>query len=119
MVSRADSSLALNIADLLIFYDISTVNGIFVSVSVVIAFFVCWAPFHAQRLLAVYLASASPEIQESYFDLYIYLMYASGMLYFISTTINPILYHIMSRKFRKEFKVNIENEFIESSQEIR
>lgn len=32
-------------------------------------------------------------------------MHTSGVLYFVSTTINPLLYHIMSRKFRKAFKV--------------
>lgn len=77
------------------------------SVAVVTAFFVCWAPFHAQRLLAVYLSSASREFQQNFFDLYRYLMYTSGVLYYISTTINPVLYHIMSRKFRKAFKVNL------------
>lgn len=78
---------------------------LFFLVAVVTAFFVCWAPFHAQRLLAVYLSSAPEEAQDALFDFYRYLMYTSGMLYFVSTTINPVLYHIMSRKFRKAFKV--------------
>ncbi|KAK9505227.1 hypothetical protein O3M35_009324 [Rhynocoris fuscipes] len=30
--------------------------------------------------------------------------YISGILYYVSTTINPILYHIMSLKFREAFK---------------
>ncbi|XP_057654165.1 pyrokinin-1 receptor-like, partial [Diorhabda carinulata] len=73
-------------------------------VAVVAAFFICWAPFHAQRLLAVYLSTAPTETQEMFSDLYLYLMYISGVLYFISTTVNPVLYHIMSKKFRTAFK---------------
>ncbi|KAK5649667.1 hypothetical protein RI129_000696 [Pyrocoelia pectoralis] len=73
-------------------------------VAVVVAFFICWAPFHAQRLLAVYLSTATPEAQETFIKLYIVLMYTSGVLYFISTTVNPVLYHIMSKKFREAFK---------------
>ncbi|KAB0800522.1 hypothetical protein PPYR_06262 [Photinus pyralis] len=73
-------------------------------VAVVVAFFICWAPFHAQRLLAVYLTSATPEDQATFIKLYIVLMYTSGVLYFVSTTVNPVLYHIMSKKFREAFK---------------
>ncbi|EEZ97728.2 neuromedin-U receptor 2-like isoform X1 [Tribolium castaneum] len=73
-------------------------------IAVVVAFFICWAPFHAQRLMAVYLSTASKEAQEMTFELYMVLMHASGILYFLSTTINPVLYHIMSNKFREAFK---------------
>ncbi|XP_076260514.1 pyrokinin-1 receptor-like [Rhynchophorus ferrugineus] len=78
-------------------------------IAVVAAFFVCWAPFHAQRLLAVYLAEASPEAQNTYFQMYLYLMYTSGVLYFLSTCINPLLYHIMSNKYRNAFKKTFHN----------
>lgn len=80
-------------------------NAYFVSVAVVVAFFICWAPFHAQRLVAIYLATAPKEAQESSTTVYITLMHASGILYFLSTTINPVLYHIFSNKFRRAFKV--------------
>ncbi|WAR09406.1 PK1R-like protein [Mya arenaria] len=42
-------------------------------VAVVVAFFLCWAPFHAQRLMTL-------------------------------STVNPILYNLLSRKFRRAFK---------------
>jgi membrane protease YdiL (CAAX protease family) len=77
-----------------------------VAVAVVAAFFICWAPFHAQRLLAVYLSNASKEAQDHTITIYLILMYSSGILYFLSTTINPVLYHIMSNKFREAFKVS-------------
>ncbi|CAH1381129.1 unnamed protein product [Tenebrio molitor] len=73
-------------------------------IAVVAAFFICWAPFHAQRLLAVYLSNASKEAQDHTITIYLILMYSSGILYFLSTTINPVLYHIMSNKFREAFK---------------
>ncbi|XP_044263083.1 pyrokinin-1 receptor-like [Tribolium madens] len=78
-------------------------------IAVVVAFFICWAPFHAQRLMAVYLSTASKEAQEMTFELYMVLMYASGILYFLSTTINPVLYHIMSNKFREAFKKTLKD----------
>ena len=66
---------------------------------VVIAFFLCWAPFHAQRLGYVY-------YKESHVFRLIneYLMYVSGITYYISSTINPILYNLMSVKYREAFR---------------
>ncbi|KAH1012427.1 pyrokinin-1 receptor [Dendroctonus ponderosae] len=78
-------------------------------IAVVAAFFICWAPFHAQRLVAVYLATASLEAQTAYFQPYLYLTYASGVLYYLSTCINPLLYHIMSNKYRNAFKKTFQN----------
>ncbi|XP_058467058.1 pyrokinin-1 receptor-like [Malaya genurostris] len=68
-------------------------------VAVVATFFFCWAPFHAQRLLAVYGAVTNTD-NEFFFTVYTVLTYISGILYFLSTCINPLLYHIMSHKFR-------------------
>jgi hypothetical protein len=78
----------------------------FVTVAVVVAFFICWAPFHAQRLLAVY-GSGSHDQRPSASMIIVYqaLTYISGVLYYLSTTVNPVLYHIMSHKFREAFKV--------------
>ena len=66
---------------------------------VVIAFFLCWTPFHAQRLGYVYFKDAGffRTINE-------WLMYASGVLYYVSSTINPILYNLMSVRYRQAFK---------------
>ncbi|XP_022919694.2 pyrokinin-1 receptor-like [Onthophagus taurus] len=69
-------------------------------VAVVVAFFICWAPFHAQRLLAIY---GDPRTSDM-ITAFRVLTYASGILYFLSTTINPLLYHIMSHRFREAFK---------------
>uniref|UniRef100_A0A182M5J9 G-protein coupled receptors family 1 profile domain-containing protein n=1 Tax=Anopheles culicifacies TaxID=139723 RepID=A0A182M5J9_9DIPT len=74
-------------------------------VAVVIAFFVCWAPFHAQRLMAVY---ANEHNQNAAIRMaFEILTFVSGILYYISTCINPMLYNIMSHKFREAFKPTI------------
>lgn len=73
---------------------------LFFAVAVVIAFFICWAPFHAQRLMAVYIMDPT----ESDIVAFSYLTNISGVLYYVSATINPILYSIMSLKFRHAFR---------------
>ena len=66
--------------------------------AVVILFFVCWAPFHAQRLLYVY-----AQESDYYPDLNEWLYILSGCLYYFSTTVNPILYNLMSMRYRHAF----------------
>lgn len=68
------------------------------TVAVVVAFFFCWAPFHAQRLVAFY--------GNNQLFVYAITTYVSGILYYLSTCINPLLYNIMSNKFREAFKVS-------------
>jgi hypothetical protein len=76
---------------------------------VVVAFFVCWAPFQAQRLVAIY-GDADHEDRSSVsiidVNFYQVLNYVSGILYYLSATINPLLYNLMSYKFRTAFKVS-------------
>ena len=68
-------------------------------VSVVVLFFVSWAPFHFQRLGYVYFRE-----HEYFRTVNQYLFYLSGCFYFLSSTLNPILYNLMSAKYRKEFQ---------------
>ena len=67
-------------------------------VAVVIAFFICWAPFHAQRLLYVYGKGYKyyREVNEK-------MYYIAGCFYYFSATINPILYNVMSSRYRQAF----------------
>ncbi|KAF7988143.1 hypothetical protein HCN44_007637 [Aphidius gifuensis] len=67
--------------------------------AVVFSFFLAWCPFHAQRLLYVYALEA-----DYYPDLNEWLYILGGFLYYFSTTVNPILYNLMSLKYRKAFK---------------
>ncbi|XP_032666434.1 pyrokinin-1 receptor-like isoform X2 [Odontomachus brunneus] len=79
-------------------------NVIRMLIAVVVAFFICWAPFHAQRLLAVYAQSSRSEPEDALVIVYTTLTYVSGVFYYLSTTVNPLLYNIMSNKFREAFK---------------
>lgn len=72
--------------------------------AVVAAFFVCWAPFQAQRLYALH-AYNGGDTSAEHVTGYKIITYISGILYFFSATVNPILYNIMSLKFRQAFKV--------------
>ena len=88
-------------------------------------FFISWAPFHVQRLAYHYhhyfniqwfiiqtLLAKSARICSAFiFNLICryrtfnqYLMYVSGCFYFLSSTLNPILYNLMSCKYRKAFR---------------
>ncbi|XP_017145463.1 pyrokinin-1 receptor isoform X2 [Drosophila miranda] len=73
-------------------------------VAVVVCFFLCWAPFHAQRLIAIYAPARGAKLHEQHELLYTVMTYVSGVLYYLSTCINPLLYNIMSNKFREAFK---------------
>ncbi|XP_076287848.1 pyrokinin-1 receptor [Lasioglossum baleicum] len=84
-------------------------NVIHMLVAVVVAFFICWAPFHAQRLLAVYAQSTNAEPEDALVIVYTILTYVSGIFYYLSTTVNPVLYNIMSNKFREAFKSMLSN----------
>ncbi|XP_065072878.1 pyrokinin-1 receptor-like [Ochlerotatus camptorhynchus] len=80
----------------------STRHVVKMLVAVVIAFFLCWAPFHAQRLFAVY--GGDQNNDEAIRRAFEIVTHISGILYFVSTCINPVLYNIMSHKFREAFK---------------
>lgn len=55
--------------------------------------------------MAVY-GKATKTENDLFRDIYTVLTYVSGVLYFMSTCINPLLYSIMSHKFRDAFKVS-------------
>nr|QRC76238.1 neuromedin U receptor variant b [Deroceras reticulatum] len=74
-------------------------------VAVVIAFFLCWAPFHSQRLMTLYVPHDAWT--DTMLTLQTCLFYVSGVLYFFSSTVNPILYNVMSKRYRKAFKLTL------------
>ncbi|MCL4132032.1 UNVERIFIED_CONTAM: hypothetical protein GTU68_049934 [Idotea baltica] len=72
------------------------------SVAVVASFFLCFSPLQCQRLISVF----GDEQREAVFMTMRVLTHLSGIFHYLSTCINPILYHIMSDRFRKAMKVS-------------
>ncbi|KAJ6220016.1 hypothetical protein RDWZM_005828 [Blomia tropicalis] len=68
-------------------------------VAVVISFFFCYSPFHAQRVLAIVL-DRNNVTDGGFIRLFTILTHISGVTYYLSATINPILYQVMSKKFQ-------------------
>lgn len=67
------------------------------SAVVVLAFVLCWLPFHVGR----YLFSKSSEANSPFISqISEYCNLVSFVLFYLSAAINPILYNIMSKKYR-------------------
>lgn len=67
---------------------------------VVITFFISWAPFHAQRVVSLYGRGRWKNLDLINF----YLYKISGFFYYFSCTINPIIYNMMSQRYRLAFR---------------
>lgn len=72
--------------------------------AVVISFFVCWTPFHTQRLGYVFFAHLKNHAGYIFRTINEFLYSISGICYYASSTINPILYNMMSSRYRQAFK---------------
>ncbi|KTF86791.1 hypothetical protein cypCar_00034881, partial [Cyprinus carpio] len=67
--------------------------------AVVIAFVVCWLPYHARRLMYCYITEWTPTL----FDFYHYFYMVTNVLFYVSSAINPILYNLVSANYRQIF----------------
>ncbi|KAG8447205.1 hypothetical protein GDO86_014611 [Hymenochirus boettgeri] len=76
-------------------------HGVRVLRVVVIAFVVCWLPYHVRRLMFCYV----PEElwTEGLNDFYHYFYMFTNILFYVSSTVNPILYNLVSANFRQVF----------------
>ncbi|XP_039295162.1 neuropeptides capa receptor-like [Nilaparvata lugens] len=68
--------------------------------AVVVTFFLCWAPFHLQRVLYIYVPNSAPY----WYEINEWLYYITGCFYYFSSTVNPFLYNVMSVKYRLAFR---------------
>ncbi|CAL8309737.1 unnamed protein product [Lota lota] len=66
----------------------------------VVVFGICWAPFHTDRLMWSFISDWSAVHLETF--QYVHLI--SGVLFYLSSAVNPILYNLMSTRFREMFK---------------
>ncbi|KFO91365.1 Neurotensin receptor type 1, partial [Buceros rhinoceros silvestris] len=78
-------------------------NGLFSSPAgaVVIAFVVCWLPYHIRRLMFCYVPTS--HWTDFLFNFYHYFYMLTNVLFYVSSAINPILYNLVSANFRQIF----------------
>ncbi|XP_037101553.1 neurotensin receptor type 1 [Syngnathus acus] len=74
-------------------------HGVLVLRAVVIAFVVCWLPYHARRLMFCYVSDWSDNL----YDFYHYFYLLTNVLFYVSSAINPVLYNLVSAPFRQIF----------------
>uniref|UniRef100_A0A672HG95 Neuromedin-U receptor 1-like n=1 Tax=Salarias fasciatus TaxID=181472 RepID=A0A672HG95_SALFA len=65
----------------------------------VVVFGLCWAPFHVDRLMWSYMDTSSPRHQAVFEQVHI----ISGVCFYLSSAVNPVLYNLMSTRFRETF----------------
>ncbi|XP_051172624.1 neuropeptides capa receptor-like [Leptopilina boulardi] len=66
---------------------------------VVIVTFICWAPNNL-----IFLFEQIGKIQTLDYDLYHWVMFLSNLFFYASTVVNPIIYNLMSSRYREAFK---------------
>ncbi|XP_019608916.2 neurotensin receptor type 1 [Rhinolophus sinicus] len=76
-------------------------HGVRVLRAVVIAFVVCWLPYHVRRLMFCYISDE--QWTPFLYDFYHYFYMLTNALFYVSSTINPILYNLVSANFRQVF----------------
>ncbi|XP_037540475.1 neurotensin receptor type 1 [Nematolebias whitei] len=74
-------------------------HGVLVLRVVVIAFVVCWLPYHARRLMFCYVSDWSDGL----YDFYHYFYMLTNVLFYVSSAINPVLYNLVSATYRQIF----------------
>uniref|UniRef100_A0AAV2M745 G-protein coupled receptors family 1 profile domain-containing protein n=1 Tax=Knipowitschia caucasica TaxID=637954 RepID=A0AAV2M745_KNICA len=80
--------------------------------SIVVAVFgVCWAPFHIERLLW----SSVSHWTDLMHNIYQYVHILSGVLFYLSSAVNPIIYSLLSTRFRESFRELVCSHVEESS----
>lgn len=70
------------------------------TVVLVVVFSICWAPFHTDRLMWSFISDWTDSHQE----IFQYVHVISGVFFYLSSAVNPILYNLMSTRFREMFK---------------
>lgn len=66
----------------------------------VAVFGVCWAPFHIERLLW----SSISHWSDLMHNVYQYVHIVSGFFFYLSSAVNPIIYSLLSTRFRECFR---------------
>ncbi|NWI63197.1 NMUR2 protein, partial [Todus mexicanus] len=65
----------------------------------VMAFAICWAPFHIDRLFFSFVV----EWTEPLANVFNLIHVVSGVFFYLSSAVNPIIYNLLSQRFRMAF----------------
>ncbi|XP_034497458.1 neurotensin receptor type 1 [Ailuropoda melanoleuca] len=76
-------------------------HGVRVLRAVVIAFVVCWLPYHVRRLMFCYVSDK--QWTPFLYDFYHYFYLLTNALFYVSSAVNPVLYNLVSANFRQAF----------------
>ncbi|XP_007520434.2 neurotensin receptor type 1 [Erinaceus europaeus] len=76
-------------------------HGVHVLRAVVVAFVVCLLPYHVRRLMFCYISEN--HWTTFLYDFYHYFYMLTNVLFYVSSTVNPILYNLVSANFRQIF----------------
>ncbi|KAG8513310.1 Neurotensin receptor type 1, partial [Galemys pyrenaicus] len=76
-------------------------HGVRVLRAVVVAFVVCLLPYHVRRLMFCYISEK--QWTPFLYDFYHYFYMLTNVLFYVSSTVNPILYNLVSARFRQVF----------------
>ncbi|KAM9316408.1 neurotensin receptor type 2 [Gastrophryne carolinensis] len=76
-------------------------HSIYMLRAIVIAYIVCWLPYHARRLMFCYIPD--DEWSQFLYTFYHYLYMLTNTLFYISSAVNPVLYNMVSSSFRQLF----------------
>ncbi|XP_063856703.1 neuromedin-U receptor 2-like isoform X2 [Scylla paramamosain] len=71
--------------------------------AVVVAFFLCWAPFHAQRLMFG-IVTSKDQWTDTLLSVHTQLFCFTGACYYLNSAVNPLLYSVMSVRFRNALR---------------
>ncbi|KAM8804860.1 neuromedin-U receptor 1 [Eudromia elegans] len=66
----------------------------------VVVFGICWAPFHTDRLVWSFVSNWTSHM----LFMFQYVHIISGIFFYLSSAANPVLYNLMSTRFREMFK---------------
>uniref|UniRef100_A0A4W6F6Q7 Growth hormone secretagogue receptor type 1 n=1 Tax=Lates calcarifer TaxID=8187 RepID=A0A4W6F6Q7_LATCA len=89
---------------------------------IVLAFVLCWLPFHVGRTIFSLSQGTSTDRQETYMDTNSRLDYVnlvSSVLFYLSAAVNPLLYNLMSARYRHAVHSLLHSHSHTQSQQLR
>ncbi|KAG8438897.1 hypothetical protein GDO86_005186 [Hymenochirus boettgeri] len=74
----------------------------------VMVFGICWAPFHVDRLFFSFVVDWTEPLANAFNLTHV----VSGVFFYLSSAVNPLIYNLLSRRFRSAFQNVLPSLFI-------